>query len=278
MQNLFSILQKYHVTLVFILLELIAIIFIFQGKNYHRNAFISSANAVTGNTYQVVHNISSYANLKEVNQRLAEENAELRKVVPSSLQRLNEDFVVVNDSVYRQKYTYRPGEVVNNTIYKKNNFLTINLGKQDGILPEMGVITETGVIGFVGAVSDNFCTVVSFLNSKSNVSVKLKSTGSAGTLYWNAESPNTAIMSDVPLTTPVEVGDTIITSGFSSIYPAGIPMGKVREYGVAKEKQMRMIKVDLFEDFNTLDYVYVVENLLKTEIDELQEKQKKLID
>jgi rod shape-determining protein MreC len=278
MQNLFSILYKYHVTLVFVVLEVFAVILIFQGKSHHRNSFISSANALTGNTYQVIQNVSSYTNLREVNEALANENATLRKLLPSSLQRLNEDFVVVNDTVYRQQYTYRPGRVVNNTIYKKNNFLTVNLGEQDGILPEMGVITPKGVIGFVGAVSDNFCTVVSFLNSKANVSVKIKANGAAGTLYWDATSPNKAVMSDVPLTTQVEEGDTIITSGYSSIYPAGIPVGIVNEYEVAPEKQMRLIRVSLFEDFNTLDYVYVVENLLKTEMEELQEEQKKLID
>jgi rod shape-determining protein MreC len=278
MQNFFSILSKYHVTLVFVVLQIFSIILIFQGKNHHRNTFINSANALTGNTYQTIQNVSSYTNLREVNEKLAYENAVLRKLIPSSLQRLNEDFVVVNDTVYRQQYTYRPGRVVNNTIYKKNNFLTVNLGEQDGILPEMGVITSKGVVGFVGAVSDNFCTVVSFLNSKANVSVKIKTNGAAGTLYWDAESPNVAVMSDVPLTTQIEKGDTIVSSGYSSIYPAGIPVGVVANYDVAAEKQMRLIKVELFENFNTLDYVYVVENLLKTEINELQEEQKKLMD
>lgn len=272
MYNLIKILTKYHVTLLFVVLELIALFMIFQYRNYQKSVFVNTANALTGNTYQAIQNFEDYKNLKEVNLALAQENATLRAMVPKTMKLINGGMVLQSDSIYQQQFSYKAAKVIQNSIYKKDNFLTINLGSNDGIQAEMGVITDKGVVGFVTFVSENYATVLSFLNSKSSVSVKIKRNKAAGTLIWDGKNHLNATILDIPLTTNVFVGDTIISSGYSAFYPAGIPMGTVTKINLGQNKQMHQIKVKLAQDFNKLNYVYVVENLVKNELDSLNNK------
>lgn len=274
MQNFFNILSKYHVTLLFVVLEIIALLFIFQGKNHQRNAFISSANSLTGNTYSTIQNFKDYSSLKEVNLELANENAYLRSLIPSSLHSIENNYLIQNDSIYQQKFIYKVAKVIQNSTLKKNNFITLNIGLNDGIKPEMGVITNKGVVGFVANVSENYSTVISFLNTKTTISAKIKSNNAAGTLSWEGKDITKAILNDVPLSTQIEIGDTIITSGFSAFYPSGIMLGTIESSSISTNQQMREIHVNLFEEFNTLNYVYVVENIDKLELEKLEaEKQ-----
>lgn len=275
MQNLFNILSKYHVTLLFVVLEVIALIFIFQGKNHQRNAFISSANSLTGNTYSTIQNFKDYSSLKEVNLDLAKENAYLRSLIPSSLHSIENNYLIQNDSIYQQKFIYKVAKVIQNSTLKKNNFITLNVGLNDGIKPEMGVITNQGVVGFVANVSENYSTVISFLNTKTTISAKIKSNNATGTLSWEGKDITKAILNDVPLSTQIEIGDTIITSGFSAFYPSGIMLGIIESSLISTNQQMREIHVNLFEKYNALSYVYVVENIDKLELEKLEaEKQK----
>lgn len=259
-------------------LILIGLILTIQQNRYQRIKFINSANSISGGTYSAINNIQDYFNLKSVNKNLQEENALLRTKVVSSLKRINGDYFTIDDKLFKQKYIYRVAEAVCNSYKNPNNYVTLNLGLNDGVIEEMGVISPKGIVGIVGAVSDNFCTVISFLHPKTEISCKLSSNGVSGFLKWSGKDISKAVINDIPITTRIKKGDSILTSGHSSVFPAGIFIGEIESSESDLGSQMQHIVVNLNIDYSSLNKVYVVENLFKYEIDELHKKEKELDD
>lgn len=247
-----------------------------QMKNYQRTSFINSANSISGGAYSTVNNIEDYFNLSSINEKLQAENAYLRSQLVTSLKKVNGEYYQIKDTLYNQNYIYRVADVVSNNYSSPNNFLTLNMGADDGVIEEMGVISPLGVVGIVGAVSNNFCTVISFLHSKTVISCKLSSNGVAGLLKWTGGNIGKAEIKDIPITTRVVEGDSILTSGYSSVFPAGIFLGKIESAEKDLENQTQKIVVDLSIDYASLNKVYVVENLYKTELEELSKKESEL--
>ena len=251
---------------------MLAIILTIQQKNYHRTKFINSANFISGGVYSSINNLEEYLNLKEINSDLQIENAFLRSNLLSSLKRINGSYYQFNDTLYRQKYVYRIADVISNSYSSPSNYVTLNMGSNDGIIEEMGVISPSGVVGIVGAVSKNYCTVISFLHPKTVISCKLKSNGVSGLLQWNGGDISQAQIKDIPITTRISQGDSVLTSGYSSVFPGGIFIGKIKSFNKDLESQNQRITVDLNIDFTSLSKVYIVENLYKNELDELSKK------
>lgn len=273
MINLFAILKRFYVQILYILLMVLGFTITIQQKNYQNAKFVNSANAISGGTYSAFTDMGSYFGLKSKIEELALENAELRSQLPTSLKRVNGEYVQINDSLYHQKYIYRVADVISNTLHKRNNYITLDLGEKDGIMEEMGVISSKGVVGVVRAVSPNFSTVLSFLHPSSSVSCKIKSTGVTGHLKWTQGSSEEAEISDVLITTKVNTGDTVVTSGLSSLFPEGLFLGVITDVKDGAENQSQNILVKLNIEFNKLNKVYVVENLFKKEILDLENKQ-----
>ena len=276
MINLIAILQRFHVQLLFVVLIVVGFLITVYQKNYQRVAFVNSANSISGGTISTYSNISDYLNLKEVNDVLAEENALLRSQSPNSLRKINSDYVEINDTLCRQKYTYKVATIIGNTVTRRNNYITIDLGSKDGIEPEMGVISSTGVVGVVKTVSDNYATVLSFLHPNSSVSCRMNSNGVLGSLQWTKDKIDEAFIKGVLVTTKVNNGDSILTSGLSSLFPEGLYLGNIISVQDDAETQSQIIKVKLNIHFNSLKKVYIVNNLMKNEIVELQNKENKL--
>mgnify|MGYP001411932368 CR=1 FL=1 len=276
MNNLIAIIQRFHVQFLFIGLMVIGLIITIQQKNYQKVAFINSANSISGGLRSKLSNVTSYFNLKQENESLAIENARLRGLVPSSLEKINGDYIQVDDTLYHQKYIYRVADVIGNTVTRRNNYITINLGEKDGISEGMGVISSDGIVGMIKAVSENYATVLSFLHPNSSVSCKMKSSGILGHLQWTSDRIDEAYINGVLITTKVNDGDSVITSGLSSLFPEGLYLGKIRSIKNNLETQSQQIKVKLNIQFNSLRKVYVVENLFSKEISELQNAQEKL--
>lgn len=276
MINIYIILKRFHLQILFGVLILIGLILTIQQNNYQRTKFINSANSISGGTYSVINNIESYFNLKSINQNLQEENAELRAKLVTSLERINGDYFTIDDTLFSQKYIYRVAEAVSNSYTNPNNYITLNLGENDGVIEEMGVISPKGVVGIVGAVSDNFCTVISFLHPKTEISCKLKTTGVSGFLKWSGKNISKAVINDIPITTRIREGDSVLTSGHSSVFPAGIFIGTIESSESDLDNQMQHIVVNLNIDYSSLNKVYIVENLFKSEIEVLHKKEKKL--
>ena len=208
--------------------------------------------------------------MKKENENLAKENAELRSHILSSYDiSINKNYLV-NDTVYHQKYSYTSAKVVNVSTHRRNNYLTLNKGSNDGIKNDMAVITSTGIVGQVKDVSENFCTVLSMLHSKITVSSKIKKDGSFGPLTWDGSDFRYATLSDIPTHVRLAKGDTIVTTAFSKTFPENIMIGTVESFERPTGKYFYTIKVKLSTDFKKLTYVYIVKNIHKEEQEELE--------
>ena len=181
--------------------------------------------------------------------------------------------VKVDDKIYKQQYEYITSKVINNTVKKQKNYITISKGSKNGIESGMGVITSNGIVGVVKNVSENFSTIVSFLAADElEISVKLKKSGYAGTLLWNRRGTREALLKDVNTYVKVGKGDTLITSGYANVFPQGIFVGTVTNFEKNAGENFYSIDVQLSTDFSNLSYVYVVRNLHKDEQEKLESK------
>lgn len=280
MKNLLAILYKNHLLLLFLFLEITAITFAIQHNNFQRASFINSASYVTGNTYEVMNNFSSYMDLKEKNTLLADSLAKLKSQTLSAYLKKDTSLTKVSDTLYKQRYTYLTAAVLHQSIHKPNNFLTLDKGSDDGIEVGMAVLGVNGVVGKVNGISSNFSSVLSLLNSQTKLSCKLKKTKSLGSLVWNGKlasglSYRQALLVDVPLTTKITIGDTVVTSGYSDNFPGGIPVGKVIDFSIESDGQSQDVKIELFLDFNLLDHVFIVRDIMREEKDSLEIKYQK---
>jgi rod shape-determining protein MreC len=263
MRTLIRFIQKYSDLLLFLLLEIIAIALIVQNSHYQKSKLISLNREVTGYLYSKVDGAREYFSLKEVNQQLADENLELRNkldMISSSL-----DTALVT-SVLRgeQRYFFVPSRVVHNSIYGQYNFLTLDKGKKQGVFRDMGVISEGGLVGIILESSANFATVIPVINRDFMLSAKIKSSNYAGIIQWEGNSPQSAVLTEIPFHVKLAVGDTILTSGFSSIFPEGIEVGVIETFSLDKGN-FYDIKVSLFTDYQNLYHVNVIRNYRQEE-------------
>jgi rod shape-determining protein MreC len=272
MQPLFRFFLKYYNTFLFFFLEVIAFILIVNTNYYQQSVFFSTSNSVSGSIYKAYSNITEYLSLKTVNKILAEENAQLLNKQKASYIKTDNKIFIINDTLYQQQYTYVSAKVISNSVNRVNNYLTLNKGIRHGIKKNMGVITSKGIVGIVKDVSENFCTVYSMLHSKSKISAKLKKGNNVGTILWNGNDYKVVTMKDVPTHVKMAIGDTVISSGYSLMFPEGIAIGSVYSYDINKGKDFYEIKVKLFNDFNNISYVYIVKNLMKEELTELEQR------
>lgn len=272
MRNLFFFIYKYHVFFLFFILEVLAFVILYRFNNYQKASFLNYTSWIASNFYNSVNNTQEYFNLRRVNDSLQLENARLRTQQLNSYYKNNVSLTTINDTVYKQQYRYIAAQVVNNSVIKRNNFITLNRGHDHGIRRDMGVISESGVVGIVMNVSSRYCTVLSLLNSHCNISAKLQKNGAFGAVRWDGGDPRIARLLDVNKHVPVKEGDLVVTSNFSTIFPEGLPIGKVREQSLDAGDNFHTIRIDLFTDFSTVSTVYVIENLLKYEQQTLEER------
>lgn len=262
MRNLLEFISKNHVLLLFILLELCAFLMIVQNNHFQRAAFINSTNGITGKTFQTLNNWQNYFSLKSANEQLALENAKLQTLLSH---KGSNDTIA---SILPKQYI--PAMVINNSVAKRNNYLTLDKGKSHGVKKGMGVITSNGLIGIVKEVSEHFSSVLSVLHGKSKTSVVLQYSNYFGSLEWKGTNYQNAVVNDIPSHVDLNIGDTIISSGYSSIYPANIPIGTISEINTKPHKNFHQINIQFLEDFKQLKYVYITQGLLNKEMQQLQ--------
>jgi len=174
MKRLFLLLKKYNHLLLFLFLEIIAVYLLVQNNHFQQTVFLNTANRVTGNLYETKNQVVEYFRLKKINNELANENARLKSQAFSSFQPLFGENIVINDTVYYQQYTYLSAKTINNSVNKRENYITLNKGSLNGIEPGMGVISTQGVVGIVKNVSNHYATVISILHPKTSISAKFK--------------------------------------------------------------------------------------------------------
>ncbi|MGE4567560.1 MAG: rod shape-determining protein MreC [Bacteroidales bacterium] len=260
----FRFLYKFHVVGLFILLELFAFSLMIRQNAFHQAAFTNYVRNVSGKLYEKLNSVSSYMALRETNQTLLRENAILRSRLPEALWSDAVELTHITDSLHRQQYDYMSADVVNNTVNKQYNYITLNRGRLHGVEPDMAVVSSEGIVGIVNGVSDHYATAISLLNRDFRVSARLKSSDHFGALKWDEVSFSHADLNDIPHHAKLQQGDTVVTSGLSPIFPEGILIGTVSSFQI-KDGNFFSIKVDLSTDFKKLKHVTLIKNYLREE-------------
>lgn len=263
MQQIINFIIRNKHFLLFLFLFSLALVFTIQSHSYHKSKFVNSANFLSGSIYNSVNNVSSYFDLSYQNKLLTKENKHLKELLSNA--KINVNSIV--DSTATLNYKYTTANVIRNTYNVSNNFLMINKGLNDSIKQDFGVISSLGVVGIVDNVSNNYATVISILNTKSSISVRLKKSRHIGSLTWNGNSPNILQLTDVEKIATITNGDTIVTSGQSFIFPKDIPVGTVLNYKLDTTENFYEIQVKLFNDMTNLEHIYIIQNNDKTEIE-----------
>lgn len=270
MRNLLAFIIRYHFLLLFLLFESLAMLLLVNSTYYQRSVMQSTGNALSGKFYSSISDVSEYLKLRRTNELLATENALLRQMKGISFIKTDTASFWMEDTLYKQRYKYLVARVINNTVGKRNNYIMLNKGRRHGIDKDMAVITSNGVVGTVVNVSDNFAWVMSVLNKQTRISGRIRKNNQMGTVVWNGLNPLYGTLTDIPAHVKIAKGDTIVTSGFSYIFPANLMLGTIEDFRVEQGEHFYVIPFKFSVDFNSLDYVYVVKNLLKEEQQELE--------
>ena len=255
---------------------------VYQNNAYQRNIMFSSANVITGHIASVSGYVSSYLNLREINRELLERNGELEMELlelQDQLDMMRADTVTFSgfapDSTEHFPYSFVMANVVNNSVTHLSNYITVNRGRKDGVEPDMGVVSERGVVGIVSTVSDHFAVVIPLLNPKFRLSCKVLGSSYFGTLSWNGRNARFANLDELPRHVEFEKGDTIVTSGYSAVFPAGIIVGKVVDFEKQHDDNFYSLEVELATDFQTLNNVRIIKNYRQAEQKNIEQEAKR---
>lgn len=270
MKNLLIFIIKHHFFLLFLLFEVIAIVLVVQYNEPQKIKFESVSNTMYSQLYSATNAISQYFNLRTINEQLSQENATLRASIEDSKLSIEMHPEQVFDSVFKQQYQYIPAKILNSSISKPHNYITLNKGRRQGVEKHMAVISPQGVVGIVVSVSQNFSKVLSILSPQFKISAKFKKNNFYGSVFWQGNNYRQATLSEIPVYAEVNVGDTIVTNSFSNTYPTNILIGLVSDVYKSEHDNFYNIEITLSTDFKNLEFVYIVQNLYKDERDFLE--------
>lgn len=264
MRNLLDFLMKYNYWFLFVLLEVASFVLLFRFNRYQQSVFFTSANAAAGKLYEARDEVASYFRLKETNEDLLDRNMELELRVAAlegALRDARADTMALGslDSVPTDtRYTLHKAHVVKNSLNRLDNYLTLDRGEADGIRPEMGVVDANGVVGIVYKTTAHYSLVISLLNSKSSLSCKIQGSDYFGYLKWEGEDSRYAYLRDLPRHAEFSVGDTVVTSGYSAVFPPGLRVGYIDEMSDSHDGLSYLLKIRLATDFGRVNDVRVI--------------------
>ncbi len=265
MHNLLEFLRKYNHWMVFVLLEVVSMVLLFQFNSYQGSVWFSSANAVTGKLYEWDASVESFFALTKVNQELTQRNAYLEQQVQLLSDRLTD---ATKDSTFAQScqmnllrnYRLVPAKVVSNSVDKPGNLVTIDKGRADGVRKDMGVVCGTGIVGIVYMVSEHYSVIIPVLNTRSNISCMIQNRGYFGYLRWKGGVSEYAYLEDVPRHAHFKLGDHVVTSGYSAVFPPGVLVGKVIHVFNSTDGLSYRVQLRLSTDFSRLRDVCVIDD------------------
>ena len=274
MYGIIAFFKRNYFLVFFTLLEILSLAFVFTNNYYHQAGFFNSSNKIAGTVYGVSAKVTTYFKLNSLNKQLAEENSQLHNSL-AVIRDTSAHAKIPKLNPYGQQYNFILAEVIDNSTDMPENYLTLNAGWRNGIGEGMGVICPSGIVGIVLKVSEHYSVVLSLLHKKCSVSAMFKKSGTFGTLTWGDKMDyRFALLSQIPMSEKVKAGDTILTSGFSNIFPKGIMVGQVEDFKTIPEQYFYLIRVRLSTDFKDIRYVYVVSDLKKIEKTALEEEAK----
>lgn len=284
MRNFILLIRRFFNFILFLLLEIICIIMVSNTQTIQGNDITSSANAVVGLVYKKQNDLSAYFGLRKMNDSLVNENARLRQLIDiykttdvlkdSQVHKSWQSGDTVKKTVRYADFIYHKARVINNSTLLPDNFITLNIGRNDGITKNMAVISGSGIVGRVEHVSDHFCSVLSVLSSKQKVAAKLKD-GLTGYIVWDEKNPDILTMTDIPQQAKIRKGDSVFTSEYS-IFSPDILIGTVEYVLLNKKNAMQMIYLKSSTNFRNLQYVYVIENKMEGEKKQLEDSTLKI--
>jgi len=268
MRNLLHFFLRNYIVFLFLLLEGISFILIFQFNAFQRSGFISHTRSITSALQENFSGFRSYFHLRTENEILSFENARLRnELSKKGIFEKVPGFVI--DTISQTAYHYIPSRVITSSVNSQYNYLTINKGRLQGVYPDMAAISETGVVGIVVAVSDNYATLIPILNRNFRLSARFKKNKFFGIIEWEGRSPDYASFKEIPVHVNVQPGDTVVTSGFSAVFPEDILVGIVEDV-IDSGGNFHEIKVRLTTDYRRLYHVNLIRFANKAEIEELE--------
>ena len=275
MRNLINFLIRFSSWILFMVFVTISCVLLFQNNPYQHSIYLSSANALSTSLYNGAHSVTSYFSLRDINEDLTRRNAQLESQVlalKSQIARykIAEYAATVPVDTSLARYNFIIAHVINNSVHRPHNYITLDKGSLDGIAEEMGVVNENGVVGIVNKVGPHSARVISVLNNYLRVSAKVKASEQVGSLVWDGKKPSEAILEELPRHATFKVGDTVVTSGYSTVFPEGVPVGIVTKPLKDYDENFFALRVRLFTDFSTLNTVRVVRDMMKPELLEVE--------
>lgn len=271
MERLINFLYEYRAFFTFLVLELFCAWLIVENNQYQSTRFFNSSNSVAAGLLTFSQNTRDYFSLRSINDNLARENAELRTLLERSLQqqKLNPS-PPIEDTTRMNQFDFISARVVNNSTNLYKNYITINKGSKDGLIPGMAVISEQGAVGKVKSVSENYAVLISLLNVDEQVSSVIKRTRHFGTVRWDGGNARFSNLLFIPRHVTPAVGDSVVTSGYNAIFPDNILVGVIREVNLNEEAMFWDVRIELAQDFGKLAFVDVIRSKLKRERDSLE--------
>lgn len=264
MRNLLNFLIKYNYWFLFLLLEVTSFVLLFRFNRYQQSVFFTSANAAAGKLYEARNGITSYFHLREVNDDLLDRNMMLEQRIArlegelADLRSDTADFRSLDSIPPQTGYTLLKAHVIKNSLNRLDNYLTLDRGETDGIRPEMGVVDANGVVGIVYKTTPHYALVLSLLNSKSSLSCKIQGSDYFGYLKWEGGDAQYAYLRDLPRHAEFSVGDTVVTSGYSAVFPPGLLVGYIDEMSDSHDGLSYLLKIRLATDFGKVNDVRII--------------------
>lgn len=282
MRNIFLFIRRYFVFLLFLVLQFVALWMLFTYNRFHHALGLGLASGITGSINVQVDKVDDYFHLREENRRVHHMNDSLLNLLrnnfntPDTGQRLVVDSLRIDTIVQYRRYLYRDAKVVYNSVNFENNYLQLNRGANRGIRDNMAVINSDGaIVGIVVNTSGNFSQVMSLLHTKSRIPAMLKGSNVAGTIKWDSEDPRFLLLEGISRDVALKKGDSVLTSRYSYNYPPGFIIGRVETIETEKATGFYKLRIRSATNFNSIQQVFVIENLQRTEQVQLEKDTEK---
>ncbi len=264
MRTILRFIIKQHNLLVFLIISVFCLVLTIRNNDYQKAVSVKFFDEVTGNIHHGYFSIVQYLNTINENKKLATENALLRKALLNKKDTGNQ--IITNNN----QYDLIIANVIYASVFRSNNYLVINKGSLDSIKPDMGVICPEGVVGIIKSTSPHFSVIIPVINTNAHISSRIKTNKYFGTTTWDGINPEVVNLSDIPYHVKLKQGDTVITSGFSAIFPEGINIGTIKHFDNSEGSDFYNIEIKLSTEFSKINFVYIVKNKLQEEFKNIQ--------
>lgn len=272
MRQLIQFLARCRYFFLFLFLESLSLILLIRFNDYQQGVFFSSANRISGKLYNFTESVSGYFSLRQTNSELLRLNSEMAIKIDRLEQSLRFAQVEEQEIKDSERYDYIQAKVIKNSVSHLRNYLTLNVGKLDGVEPGMGVCNHQGIVGVVSLCSDHYSVVISVLNPEISFSCMVAGSNSVGSLRWLGGDTRYARLGELPDYAFWAIGDTVVSSGYSDAFPQGVPVGIVNSIEKKSNSRFYSSKIRLFTTFETLSDVRVIAHYLRKERMDLEKE------